>query len=115
MTAIETPLTAAPVVSPVAAPVSCRLGADPEWREFHVVCAGDRCVTLEPVESRGDLHRVSGDVLIRFPADEGDAAAEPVEVRGTVRHRSWIAEGRFGIGVEVTGFELRDTRPTAGS
>jgi len=115
MTAIETPLTAAPIVSAVQSPVVCRLGADPEWREFHVVCAGDRCVTLEPVESRGDLHRVSGDVLIRFPADEADAAAEPVEVRGTVRHRSWIAEGRFGIGVEVTGFELRDTRPTAGS
>jgi hypothetical protein len=96
MAASETPTT--------GRQVSCRFGADREWREFTVVGTSRRCVTLEPVTSRGDLHRVCGELVIRCTLD--DDTVDAVELLGAIRHRTWIDEGRFGLGVELVGYRL---------
>jgi len=96
MAVIDTPTT--------GRQVSCRFGADGEWREFTVVGTSRRCVTLEPVAARGDLHRVCGELVIRCALD--DDTVDAVELLCAVRHRTWIDEGRFGLGVEVVGYRL---------
>ena len=83
--------------------VDCCFGASDEWREFRVVSTGRKGVTLEPVLARGDLARICGQVVIRC---RPVGPEHPVELIGAVRHRSWLEEGRFGLGVEVLGYRV---------
>lgn len=96
MAVIDTPTT--------GRQVRCRFGADGEWRLFTVVATSRRCVTLEPVDGRGGLHRVCGELVMRCELD--DDTVESIELLGAIRHRTWIDEGRFGLGVELVGYRL---------
>jgi len=42
--------------------------------------------------------------VIRCTLD--DDTVDAVELLGAIRHRTWIDEGRFGLGVELVGYRL---------
>jgi hypothetical protein len=84
------------------ATVACRFGAASGWRPCHIVGSGPRSVTIEPWALPGELSRAAGAITIRLRYVDG---AE-VEILGTIRHRSWLDVGRFGLGVECSGFRV---------
>lgn len=81
--------------------VACRFGAG-GWRPCRIVGSGPKSVTVEPWALPGELGRAVGAATVRLRYADGAT----FDLLGTIRHRSWIGEGRFGLGIECSGFRV---------
>ncbi len=85
-----------------SATVTCRFGESGGWRPCRIVKSGPRSVTVEPWALPGELGRAVGAATIRLRFADGCE----VEILGAIRHRTWLDEQRFGLGIECHGYRV---------